>query len=110
MTALTLTAALTGAFGAGSIAAAGERLSDNAERPSLPSQTGADDGNLWDRIRLIGLPRHYWVPVATAMGLSPRDGWISADGLTWDHLDGRRIVVATPRTPNAGYTGDQTCS
>jgi hypothetical protein len=67
--------------------------------PQAASSTVADpacDG-LWDRIRVLGLPEHEWAATAQAMGLFLRDGWISDDGLRWEHLDGRSYTVATPQ-------------
>lgn len=106
---LALAAIVGGAFSSGSIAADDEGLQARAGHPAaLPTASAEVGDDLWNRIRVLGLPRQWWEPVAIAMGLTPRGEWISADGLTWEHLDGRRIVVATPRTPTP--TGDQTCS
>ena len=59
----------------------------------------ADDcGSLWDRVRVLGLPEATWEPAATALGLTPRGPWISSDGLTWEHTDGRTVAVANPRS------------
>ena len=111
VTTIALTVALGGAFGAGSIVAAPDAPPEgDADCPTTPVPSGADNDDLWDRVRTTGIPEHWWEPVATAMGLTPRGPWISVDGLTWEHLDGRRIVVATPRRPTTAPIGGQTCS
>lgn len=108
VTTLALTAALGGAVGADPIVAAPDAPPNGgAERP--PSPCSADD-DLWDRVRMTGIPEHWWEPVAAAMWLTPRSPWISLDGLTWEHLDGRRVVVATPRSPTTSPIGGRTCS
>jgi hypothetical protein len=77
---------------------------ETADRPSTVecshpgrSTAAAACNGLWDRVRALGLPEHEWASAAEAMGLFPRDGWISDDGLRWEHLDGRSYVVATPQ-------------
>jgi hypothetical protein len=60
------------------------------------STGGPTCNRLWDRVRVLDIPRGRWATVATAMGLFPRGDWISDDGLYWEHLDGRSFVVAHP--------------
>lgn len=81
----------------GDMSVAGDSPPDAA--PAAPADD--DCGSLWDRVRVLGLPEASWVPAATALGLTPRGAWISADGLTWEHTDGRTAVVASPRSASS---------
>jgi hypothetical protein len=76
-----------------------------AERQAIDRSPAADDRGLWDRVRTLDLPDYAWESAAIGLGLTPRGPWISADGLTWEHLDGRVVVVANPRD---GHTSDET--
>ena len=91
-----------GAFGGllgGHLVAEDEPQRD-AREPS-PAPTSADEcDSMWSRIRALGLPRESLTSIATALGFTARDMWASADGLTWEHLDGRVVVVAQPRSPS----------
>ena len=85
---------------AGVFAIAGGDMPVAGEPPpaAAPAASPGDEcGPLWDRVRVLDLPEVSWDLAATAIGLTSRGGWISADGLTWEHLDGRTAVVATPR-------------
>src|SRR5690606_11996288 len=72
-----------------------------AASPAAGASTAGGEG-LWDQIRGLEIPSGRWPSVATAMGLSVRGEWISDDGLRWEHLDGRTVVVAHPRTVSVG--------
>ena len=100
---LALTAAAFVAVGAlGGLAGsqfAGDEAA-NADRP--PAEPApVECAPLWDQIRALDVPEASWEAVATAMGLFPRDEWISADGVSWEHRDGRVMVVARPRSTAA---------
>jgi hypothetical protein len=74
------------------------------ERAHAPTTRAPDTdcSNLWDRVPVSGLPRAAWESAAEGVGLSAQGPWVSVDGLSWEHLDGSVIVVATPSSPSAG--------
>jgi hypothetical protein len=88
---------------AGWLASAGGALGEAEQQAIDP--TPAADRDLWDRVRTMDLPDYAWESAATGLGLAIRGPWISADGLTWEHLDGRVVEVAKPRD---GHTQDET--
>jgi hypothetical protein len=83
----------------------GEPVATAATAPPLASERD----RLWDRIHLTGLPEATVESAAADAGLVSRGSWISFDGLTWEHIDGRVVVVANPRraaSPDAGRDAD----
>jgi hypothetical protein len=82
---------------------------DDAPTTPTSSAAAASCDHLWDRVPVSGLPRAAWESAAEGVGLSAQGSWVSADGLSWEHLDGRVIVVATPRTPSTA-TSQDACS
>lgn len=68
----------------------------------------AECGRLWDRVQLSGWPDATTESAAAQAGLVSRGSWISLDGLTWEHVDGRVVVVAHPRS--ATSPRDTTCT
>jgi hypothetical protein len=80
-------------------------------RAHAPTSRAPDPGcgSLWDRVSLSSLPRAAWESAAEGLGLSAQGPWVSADGLTWEHLDGSVIVVAAPRSPSQDASRDAVC-
>lgn len=76
--------------------AAGDRvLSDGGTAVSAaPAPTGCDP--TWDHAS--GRADAIVESAAADAGLVTRGAWVSRDGLTWEHVDGRVVVVAHPRT------------
>ena len=81
------------------------------ERAHAPTTRAPDDvcDHLWDRVPVSGLPRAAWESAAEGLGLSAQGAWVSVDGLTWEHLDGSVIVVASPRPPSPTASRDAVC-
>ena len=78
--------------------AAGDRvLSDGGTAVSAASAPAAC-GSLWDQDHGTGRADASVETAATHAGLVTRGSWTSHDGLTWEHVDGRVVVVANPRT------------
>lgn len=91
--------------------AGGDRLlaDDDPIRAAAPASTpDRECGPLWDRVRVSGRPGDTVESAAAAVGLVAHGPWISADGLTFEHLDGRVVVVARPRP--ATSSDDATCA
>lgn len=101
---------LSGAAG-NSLLADGQPVAALATAPPLD----AERDRLWDRVHLTGLPEATVESAVAEAGLVSRGSWISLDGLTWEHIDGRVVVVASPRRatspdagPDAGHDADGT--
>ena len=97
---LALTAAAFVAVGAFAGVAGSQLMMDDASNPDPPLAAAAsvDCTALWDHIRGLDVPEPSWEAVASSIGLFPRGEWISADGVSWEHRDGRVMVVAHPRS------------
>jgi hypothetical protein len=97
---------------AGLVAVAGgdRLLADDDPIPvAAPAPIPASEcGPLWARVQVSGRPGDTVESAAAAVGLVARGPWISADGLTFEHLDGRVVVVARPRP--ATPSQDATCA
>ena len=80
--------------------AAGDRvLSDGGSAAfAAPAPAVAACGSLWDQDHGTGRADASVEAVATHAGLVSRGPWISRDGLAWEHVDGRLVVVANPRS------------
>lgn len=81
-------------------------------RAHAPTSRAPDDDcdHLWDRVPVSGLPRAAWESAAEGLGLSAQGPWVSVDGLTWEHLDGSVVVVASPRPPSQRASRDVVCN
>ena len=98
-----LALALTGASAAGIVTAERAAVADEPQPPGVqpdrrtvaPAIRTCD--HLWDQILVLGLPEQARSSVAEHFGFAQSQDWLSADGLTWEHLDGRLVTVATPR-------------
>ena len=97
---LALTAAAFVAVGALGGVAGSQLTMDEASNTDRPpaEQASLECAALWDQFSALDVPEASREAVATAMGLFPRGEWISADGLSWEHRDGRVMVVASPRS------------
>ena len=69
----------------------------------------SDCDHLWDRVPVLSLPEAAWESAAEGLGLSAQGSWVSDDGLTWEHLDGEVIVVATPTAPSPTASQEAGC-
>ena len=72
----------------------GDPVATAAPAPELD----AECDRLWDLVRVSGRPDATTESAAAEAGLVSRGSWISFDGLTWEHVDGRIVVVAHPRS------------
>lgn len=80
---------------------------DDTQTAAVPSAPVVEDcDSLWARVRALGLPETASESAAATLGLTVQGPWISSDGLTWEHLDGRTMVVATPLVENPTATTD----
>jgi hypothetical protein len=92
-----------------------EQVVDADEAPTArahaPTSRAPDTGcdRLWDRVPTPSLPRAAWESAATGLGLSAQGPWVSADGLSWEHLDGTVVVVAAPRSPSPTVDRQAVC-
>lgn len=68
----------------------------------------AECGPLWEQVGVSGRPDATLESAAAEAGLVTRGSWISLDGLTWEHVDGRIVVVAHPRS--ATSSRDTNCA
>jgi len=87
--------------------AAGDRILADAGTAPTAAPTPTDEcGGLWDRVAVSGEPDRTVESLAADVGLVTRGSWISLDGVTWEHVDGRIVVVAHPRSA----THDPACT
>ena len=77
-----------------SLLADGDPVATAAPAPALD----AECGGLWEQVQLSGRPEATTESAAAEVGLVSRGPWISLDGLSWEHIDGRIVVVAHPRS------------
>ena len=88
------------AAGVFTVAAGSSMLADGdpvAVAAPAPQPDAACD-RLWDLVRVSGRPDATTASAAAEAGLAARGAWISSDGLSWEHIDGRIVVVAHPRS------------
>lgn len=106
-TALAMSAALGVAYHH-QVAGADDAPTARAHAPTSDATDSHCDG-LWDRVPVLSLPRAAWESAAEGLGLSAQGSWVSLDGLSWEHLDGTVIVVATPRSPSPTSSRELVC-